>query len=413
MRGVARVALNLRGLDTGALARGMALVTFALFVTSSRALMPVLFGAVTDMGTWNLAFLVLVPLALIAAAFLYVPLPRGIDVDARPTNMDSLGTACLVTGLIAFQVVMSRREQDMWFQSNLICFMAIVCVLSLAVFVWWDTHPANTNPLLNLRVLLADSALATGIGVAAILGALLASGLYLLPFFLRQIQGYSATQTSWFFCVDGLSTFLGIVTAIKFMPKLTPRGVVLLGLCANVAANLLLVFMLAPDTPALDLCAILVLHGVSLGMLLPGVTNVLVGHAHFRYIAFGMTIYFTFRQLGGAIGVAATVALLDIRETLHSSRLLDAANRLNPMVRDLVRHLGFRLHAQGLPSNVAHEGAFRLFQLMVAKQTALLAFIDVFWGLALLGLVGIVLLLIFARSGMTKTVPVSAISQHY
>ena len=50
---------------------------------------------------------------------------------------------------------------------------------------------------------------------------------------------------------------------------------------------------------------------------------------------------------------------------------------------------------------------------MVAKQTALLAFIDVFWGLALLGLAGIVLVLIFARSGMTKTVPVSGMSQHY
>jgi len=393
--------------------RRMALATFALFVTSSRALMPVLFGTLTDLGTWNLAFLVLVPLALIAAAFLYASLPRGIEFDAGPPNLDSLGTACLVTGLIAFQVVMSRGEQDMWFQSNLICFMAIVCILSLAVFVWWDIHPDNPNPLLNLRVLLADSSLASGIGVAIILGALLAAGLYLLPLFLRRIQGYSATQTSWFFCVDGFSTLLGILMAIKFMPKLTPRGVGLLGLCANVAANLLLVFMLAPDTPALDLCAILVLHGVSLGMLLPAVTNVLVGHAHFRYIAFGMTIYFTFRQLGGAIGVAATVALLDIRESLHSGRLLDTANRLNPMVRDVVRHLGFRLYAQGLPLNVAHEGSFRLFQLMVAKQTALLAFIDVFWGLALLGLVGIVLLLIFGRSGMTKTVPASAISQHY
>ena len=205
--------------------RRIAMLTCALFVTSSRALMPVLLGAVTDMGTWNLAFLVLVPLALIAAAFLSVSLPRGIEFEAGPTNMDSLGTACLVTGLIAFQVVMSRGEQDMWFQSNLICFMAIGCILSLVVFVWWDTHPANTNPLLNLRVLLADSALATGIGVAAILGALLASGLYLLPLFLRQIQGYSATQTSWFFCVDGFSTFLGIVMPIKFIPPLAPRGV--------------------------------------------------------------------------------------------------------------------------------------------------------------------------------------------
>jgi hypothetical protein len=115
------------------------------------------------------------------------------------------------------------------------------------------------------------------------------------------------------------------------------------------------------------------------------------------YIAFGITINYTFRQMGGAIGVAATVALLDIRETLHSSRLLDVANRLNPAVQNVVRHLEFWLHVSGLPSNIAHEGASRLFQVLVAKQTALLAFIDVFWGLAMLGVIGIALVLTFTR----------------
>src|SRR5262249_36016365 len=56
--------------------RVKAFAVFGLFVHSSRALMPVLFGVVTDRGRWNLAFLALVPLALLAAALLYAFIPR-------------------------------------------------------------------------------------------------------------------------------------------------------------------------------------------------------------------------------------------------------------------------------------------------------------------------------------------------
>src|ERR1700730_7782617 len=51
--------------------RGPALLVFALIVNSSRALMPVLFGVVTDNTRWNLAFLAIVPLTLVAAALPY------------------------------------------------------------------------------------------------------------------------------------------------------------------------------------------------------------------------------------------------------------------------------------------------------------------------------------------------------
>jgi hypothetical protein len=134
-------------------------------------------------------------------------------------------------------------------------------------------------------------------------------------------------------------------------------------------------------------------HGFSLGILLPGVTNLLLGRTSFRFIDVGMTIYFFVRQLGAAIGVAATVALIDIRETLHSSRLFDSANRLSPSVDNAVRRLTLLLHSRNLPSKVATAGAYQLFRGSVVQQTSLLALIDVFWCLALLAVAGILLVL--------------------
>ncbi|HEV2500736.1 MAG TPA: MFS transporter [Terriglobia bacterium] len=369
------------------------LLTFAAFVASSRALVPVVFAVLTDSGRWNLAFLILVPPALLAAGILYLFIPAHLELAPETPPTDFLATTLAIVGLIALQIAISRGEQDIWLQSSLIRWMFVVCVVCLGVFVWWDTRLDNPNPLLNLRLLLAEQMLASGVGLAVIFGAMLTAGLYVLPQYLRGIQSYSATQTSLFFCVDALASFIGIVSAAFALSKLNLRLIVLVGLAIAACANLLFVYELTPDTPTFVLCLILMLHGLSLGILLPGITNLLLGHTSFRFIDFGMTIYFFFRQLGAAIGVAATVALIDIRETLHSSRLLDTANRLSPSVDKLVARLTLLLHSRNLPSNVAAGGAYQLFRGNVVQQTTLLAFIDVFWCLALLAVAGILLVL--------------------
>ena len=370
-------------------------LTFAAFVASSRGLVSVLFAVVTDSGRWNLAFLILVPLALLAAAILYFFVPAHLELAPKPPTADFLGTALVVVGLVSLQIAISRGEQDMWLQSSLIRWMFVVCFVCLGVFAWWDTRLENPNPILNLRLLLAEPMLASGIGVALIFGAILAAELYVLPQYLRGIQDYSATQTSLFFCVDAFAQYVGMLSsAFALSKRVNLRLIVLVGLSIAVCANLFFVYELTPDTPGFVLCFVLLLHGLSLGVLLPGVTNLLLGRTSFRLIDFGMTIYFFFRQLGSAVGVAATVALIDIRETLHSSRLLDTANRLSPTVDNAVRHLTLLLHSRSRPSNMAAAGAYQLFRGNVVKQTNLLAFIDVFWCLAFLAAAGILWILV-------------------
>jgi predicted signal transduction protein with EAL and GGDEF domain len=60
----------------------------------------------------------------------------------------------------------------MWLQSSLVRGMFMVSVVCLGVFVWWDTRRDNPNPVLNLRLLLSEPMLASGVGLAFILGVL-------------------------------------------------------------------------------------------------------------------------------------------------------------------------------------------------------------------------------------------------
>jgi DHA2 family multidrug resistance protein len=374
--------------------RGPALLLFALIVNSSRAIMPVLFGIVTDNTRWNIAFLAIVPLTLVAAGLLYKVIPRRLEFEPDPPPIDLISTGLIVAGLTAFQVAMSRGEQDMWLESPLICSMLVIAGVSLVVFVWRDTRQENANPVLNLRLLWREPSLASGTLLAVIFGVLLSASLFVLPQYLRGVQDYNATQTALFFCVDAIAMYVGLAFGANFAPKLSPQVVVLLGLSIFVIANHLLTLHLTPDTPALNLYLIVVLHGASLGMQVPAVSGILLGKSTPRYLAFDMAIYYHLRGVGSVLGVSAAAAMLDIRESVHSSRLLDMAGRLNPDVQRLVTGLGHALHGRGLPATTANLGSYQIFQGLVARQTLTLAYIDIFWCFQLLALAGILLVLV-------------------
>ena len=86
-----------------------------------------------------------------------------------------------------------------------------------------------------------------------------------------------------------------------------------------------------------------------------------------RYLTFDIAIYY--HGVGSVLGVGATVAMLDIRESVHSSCLLDVAGRLNPDIHRLQVGLGHSLPARGLPATTANLGSYEIFHGFVTKQT--------------------------------------------
>ncbi|MGB6688480.1 MAG: MFS transporter [Terracidiphilus sp.] len=375
-------------------ARAQYFLLFGTVVLVFRTVMPLIFGVVTDWFNWNAAFLIVIPIAFASAVLIYIFLPESVQFEAESPRPDFAGIGLLLAGVMAFQVIASRGEQDDWFGSPHLRIAFVVGLFALAGFVWRESDLNNSNPLLNLRLIATHPTLPAGLGIAVVFGAMLGGGLFVLPQYLRTIQIYSATQTGGFFFVDGLASLAGFYMMLKLLPRVDLFYLDLAALILFIICNVAFVNVLTGDTPGAVICVALILHGVSTAMLLPGVSLLILPQIDLRFISFGAAIYYFFRQLGTSIGVSAVVTLVDIRQTLHSSRLLDTANRLNPGVARATRLLGGLLHRDGLAVNASSLGADQLFSGLVNSQARLLAFIDVFWALQLLGLAGVVLLLI-------------------
>jgi DHA2 family multidrug resistance protein len=103
------------------------------------------------------------------------------------------------------------------------------------------------------------------------------------------------------------------------------------------------------------------------------------------------TAYFFVRQLGNTFGVTAVTILFDRRMTLHSSRLLDVANRLDPTVRSTLTQYANLIHRNGGGSSNPALGALQIFQANVITQSRLLSYVDVYFGLAAIAALALIL----------------------
>jgi len=186
-----------------------------------------------------------------------------------------------------------------------------------------------------------------------------------------------------------------LVIATKYLTaRVGSRGVLAAGFLSFSLAAVGFVYALTLTTPGQPLALLLVLHGFGLGWLISGLTNLAMAGIEPAYVSEADTWFRLVRQIGANLGVTAAAVLLDWRETLHSSRLLDVANRLDPQTHAAVtRYAGIVAQRAG-PATVPVAGGYQLFKNAIIQQARLLAYVDIFWCLAVLGAIGLVVALI-------------------
>jgi DHA2 family multidrug resistance protein len=357
---------------------------------------PVVMGWIDDTFHWNYAFLIDFPFLAIGALLVWKLVPRGQLFRRRLDGpVDVRGAILLIASLICLQTATSRGERDLWFESPWIGPVLLASAICFAAFLWWDSRLDNLSPVFHLRMIWRQKYLRVAFFVFMIVGAILGAGLYVLPQYLRYVQDYSAMQTGGFISMYTTGLGAGLLLSLRvIMPRLGGPRTIALGFLIFIAMCVLLICTWTPTTPTVILAPAILLQGFSLGPMLIGVANIATGQAALYDLNDLSTSYFFVRQLGNTFGVTAVTVLFDHRMTLHSSRLLDVANRLDPIATSTLNQYGNLIHRNGGASSSPALGALQIFQADVITQSRLLSYIDVYFGLAVLAVLGLILLAI-------------------
>jgi DHA2 family multidrug resistance protein len=359
---------------------------------------PAAMGWISDSLRWNYAFLLDFPFLAIGAFLIWKYLPRGfLYLRGEKSYVDTWGAGLLIAALGSMQIALSRGERDLWFDSPFIVFFLAVSVICFASFLWWDSRAENPAPVLHLRTIWRQASLRTSLVIVTVVGGMLGAGLFVLPQYLREVQDYSAAQTGGFVSAYTAGLGIGMLISLRYVaPRLGGSGMVALGALMMCSACVNFIYIWTPTTPTWILALSTFLQGLSMALLLLGASNVSTSQAAIVDLNDVSTSYFFVRQLGNTFGVTAATVMFDHRQTLHSARLVDVANRLDPTLQSTLSQYSALIARDGGAASNPTLGAVQIFQSDVITQSRLLSYIDIYFGLAVLS-IAVLCLIVVAR----------------
>jgi len=378
---------------------------FSVGVVFAPTVGPTLGGFITDTLSWPWIFYVNIPIG-IAAAFLVFTFLKDSTFQTKPKGrIDLVGIALLAVGLGCLQGVLEKGNEEGWFGSNLIIGLALVSAITLYSFIVWEL--SIEFPAVNLRVL-KNSGFTTGTLMAMVLGFGLYGGNFIMPVFLQNVRGFSATQAGMALFPGGVATVIALPFIGKALGIIQPRYLVVAGsaLCFYAFWGLSYLTIQSGGT---DIYLPLIYRGIGVGMLFLPLTLAALTSLTPQEIPGGTGLFNLARQLGGSVGIAFLATYVDGHSTVVRSQLGGAINPFNPIAVARINQLQHLFISRGYGSPAAHIAAIKSLQGVVINQAAVLTYNGGFQIIAACFLVGIPAFFFFPKIlAAPKSVPSEA-----
>jgi DHA2 family multidrug resistance protein len=303
--------------------QGKAQGIFAMGVIVGPALGPVLGGWITDNLTWRWAFFINLPVGIIAATLIWNFLRNPI----KPTRMklDWVGLGLLAIGLASMQYVLDQGQQYDWFDDPNIRLFALLSAAGIGSFIWWTLR--SGIPVVDLHVLRLRQ-VAAGSLLGAVLGVSLYGSILVLPQYLQNSLGFTAT-------LSGLTILVRAGAVMLFTPItafLASRGTIdvristALGFVLLGVSNWILAGVTTPNSQFSTFILALIISGIGLSQIFVPLSIAVIGGVPDREVPATSAFFNLSRQVGGSIATAVLVTLLVRGTTAHQTELAASIN---------------------------------------------------------------------------------------
>jgi DHA2 family multidrug resistance protein len=377
---------------------GTAMALWAMTTLVAPVTGPLLGGWITDNISWPWIFYINIPVGLIAAGICW-SIYRSRDPGPRRVPLDGVGLGLLVLWIGALQILIDKGKELDWFGSTQIVVLAIVAAVGFAFFLAWEL--TESHPIVNLRLfarrnfLMGTTALAVAYGVFF-------GNVVLLPLWLQQWMGYTATMSGMVLAPVGLLAIVLSPWVGKNVARIDPRKLA----TVSFIGFALVLWMRSQFNTQAPLWTILVptlLQGAAMAFFFIPLQALIFSGLKPEQMPAAAGLSNFARITAGAFGTSIFTTLWEDRAAMHHVHLAEAVNRSN----DAALQTMAQLAAAGMsPEQVAAT-----INRQIDQQAYTMAATDVFYlsaGLFLL-LIGLVW---FARRPPRVGAPADAGGAH-
>lgn len=355
--------------------QGKAMGLFGFVVVFGPAIGPTVGGYITDNYSWPWIFFINVPIGFIgfftAIRYLYDPPYMRGGVKKK---IDGVGIGLLAIGLAATQTVLEQGETEDWFNSDAIVAGAVVAVVALVAFFFWESY--GNEPVVDLRVL-KDPTFTMATIIGTIIGLGLFASIFLLPQYMQLMLGFTATQCGLTLMPQSLVMIVGMPIAGAAYNRLGPKWMIGGGLLVAAYAQYIM-SRFTLETGVQDILLPQILQGAAFAFVFIGLSTVALSNIAPNHMTSAAGLNNLFRQMGGSFGTSIVVTLLTRQNDAVRSNLVHHFQSANPLfVARLSGATAMFVHA-GYGTSSARDAALRLTNQLLARQTIMVAYDYVF-----------------------------------
>lgn len=286
---------------------------------------PLIGGWLAEDFSWRWAFLINIPVGIIAAIMVLRTVPENKGPEVR--GFDPVGVLLSAVGLALIVYGLIEGQQYGWWAAiatfdlgplqlaaggiSVVPVAIITGALLLVVLVLWERHRATTAkaPLIDLSLF---GIRRYGFGnVVALVVSLGEFGiLFVLPLWMQSVHGLDPLSTGVILASLAVGTLASGGAARHVSALLGPTQVVRLGMFLEITGIVLIGLTLSVDRSPWWLIGPLIVYGLGLGFASAQLTNVVLSDVPALKSGQASAMTSTFRQVGSALGAAILGAVL-------------------------------------------------------------------------------------------------------
>jgi DHA2 family multidrug resistance protein len=377
--------------------RGQAFAVFGIAVVVAPVIGPTLGGYLSDNFSWHWCFLINGPVGALAFTLVYflVQEPEQLrkkreEMRRKGIRFDLIGFLLLATFLGALELVLDRGQTEDWFDSGFIVVATTLCILALAGSIPWLL--TARNPVIDVR-LLASRQFGSCVIVMLATGAILIATTQYVPQVLQENYGYTATWAGLALSPGGLVTMMMMFIVGRASSLVQPKYLIAIG-ATIISLAMYDMTRLNPDLNFGFFVWSRAILGLGLPLIFIPITSASYDGLRPDQTDQASALINAARNTGGSIGVSIASNVLAHREQWHQSRLVEHIVPSDPAYMESMRTIQGFFAQSSASAAEAQQRAMGYIGQQVQEQASYLAYIDVFYTLAIVSACTIPLALI-------------------
>lgn len=268
------------------------------------AIGPITGGLLLEHFWWGSIFLVNVPVVVIALIAMAVLVPDSRD--PKPGRLDPIGVLLSIIGLVLLVYGIIRGGELADFTDVSVLLPVIGGLAVLVVFVLHEKR--SSSPAIDITYFRKPAFSAAVAAIALVFFALMGVTFF-SAFYMQSVRGWSALQSGLLILPLAIAQMVFAPRARLVVARFGARAVCTVGMLL-VAAGLAAFALFDSDTPVWLMCVVFFVQGTGMAHVMPPVTVAVMQALPREKAGSGSAVNNTFRQVGGALGIAVLGSVL-------------------------------------------------------------------------------------------------------